>query len=280
MNYRHAYHAGNFADVIKHIVLSLCLDYLQRKDSALCIIDAHSGAGLYDLGSEEAQKTGEWERGIGLLMSAIETGAAPDAFATLGPYLDLIRDDVARAQYPGSPLMIARRLRPQDRLIAAELHQPTFEMLQSTLAPFRGARTMLTDAYECIRAHIPPKERRGLVLVDPPFEEKDEYETLCRQMREWKKRWATGVFLVWYPIKRHLPVAELHEAARALKLQRTWYAETLVLPRTRPEVLTGCGVMVFNAPYSVPERVEMLLPFLRDAMELHETVSGWLVPPA
>ena len=121
------------------------------------------------------------------------------------------------------------------------------------------------DAYECVRAHIPPKERRGLVLIDPPFELKDEFQTLVRQMREWKKRWSTGVFVVWYPIKAHLPVAELKEAAKALGLRRTWVAEALIAPRERAESLNGCGLIVFNAPYSVPERVEALLPFLKEA---------------
>jgi 23S rRNA (adenine2030-N6)-methyltransferase len=278
MNYRHAYHAGNFADVLKHVVLALCLDYLQRKDGALCVIDTHGGAGIYDLASEEAQKTGEWERGIGALEAALG-GATPDAIETLTPYLNLVREDMARGTYPGSPLLIARRLRPQDRLLTAELHPPTFDALENTLSPYRNARPMHMDAYECARAHIPPKERRGLALIDPPFEEKDEFETLCRQMREWRKRWATGVYLIWYPIKQHLPVIALHDAARELGMPRTWYAETLVLPRSRADALTGCGVIVFNAPFSVPERIEALLPFFKSAMVLHETASGWFVPP-
>ena len=272
MNYRHIYHAGNFADVLKHIVLVLCLDYLQKKDGGLCLIDAHGGAGLYALDSEEAAKTGEWERGIGRLL-----GRA-DAPAGLRLYLDLIQPDLDARRYPGSPLIMAKHLRGQDRLIAAELHEPTFEALQAALTPYKQARVLHADAYECLRAHIPPKERRGLALIDPPFELKDEFQTLGRQMREWKKRWATGVFLLWYPIKAHLPVAALKEAAGALGLRRTWVAEALILPRDRPESLNGCGVILFNAPYTVPERVEALLPFLKEAMALHEVRSAWLVP--
>ncbi|MGO9173343.1 MAG: 23S rRNA (adenine(2030)-N(6))-methyltransferase RlmJ [Rhodomicrobium sp.] len=272
MNYRHVYHAGNFADVLKHIVLVLCLDYLLQKDGALCAIDAHAGAGLYGLDSEEALKTREWENGIGCI-----AGAA-DPPADLKPYLDTVTPDLDTQHYPGSPLLIARRLRSQDRLIAAELHEPTFEALQSVLKPYRQARAMHMDAYECIRAHIPPKERRGLVLADPPFELKDEFQTLGRQMREWKKRWATGVFILWYPIKAHLAVAQLKEVAETLGLRRTWFAEVLMQPRERPDSLNGCGLIVFNAPYTVPERVEALLPFLKSAMRLHETAAGWLVP--
>ncbi len=271
MNYRHIYHAGNFADVLKHILLVLCLDYLQKKEGGLCLIDGHGGAGLYDLDSEEAAKTGEWERGIGRLL-----GHA-NAPAELKLYLGLISQDLDARRYPGSPLIMARRLREQDRLIAAELHEPTFAALQALLKPDKNVRTLHMDAYECVRAHIPPKERRGLVLIDPPFELKDEFHTLARQMREWKKRWATGVFLLWYPIKAHLPVAELKEAAKALGLRRTWVAEALILPPGRAESLNGCGVILFNAPYTVPERVEALLPHLKEAMGLHGTAAEWLV---
>src|ERR1700730_3178620 len=272
MNYRHAYHAGNFADVVKHIVLVLCLDYLQKKDGPLCIIDAHGGAGLYDLGSEAAAKTGEWERGIGRLIERDRVTGDRKL------YFDLIGGDLSEGRYPGSPLLISRLLRPQDRLIAAELHGETFETLRSVLSPYNNARTMQMDAYECIRAHVPPKERRGLILVDSPFEQKDEFEALARQMQAWKKRWATGVYLLWYPIKAHLPVGSLKAAARDLSLPRTWWVETLISPRNQAETLNGCGLIVFNAPYSVPERIETLLAFLKDAMNLHETASGWEIP--
>jgi 23S rRNA (adenine2030-N6)-methyltransferase len=272
MNYRHIYHAGNFADVLKHIVLVLCLDYLQRKDGGLCLLDAHGGAGAYALDSEEAAKTGEWERGIGRLMAC--EGPPPD----LQLYLDAVRPDLGAQRYPGSPLIMARALRPQDRLIAAELHEPTCEALHAVLKPFKSARVLHMDAYECVRANIPPKERRGLVLIDPPFELKDEFQTLIRQMREWYKRWATGVFVLWYPIKAHLPVAELKDAARALGMRRTWAAEALVLPRESQESLNGCGLIVFNAPYTVPERVEATLPYLKQALGLHGTAAEWLTP--
>ncbi len=132
MNYRHIYHAGNFADAVKHLVLALCLDYLQRKEGGLCLIDAHGGAGLYALDSEEATKTGEWERGIGRLASV--AGAPAD----LKLYLDLVQADLGAQRYPGSPLLLARQLRPQDRLIAAELHEPTFESLQAVLKPYKS----------------------------------------------------------------------------------------------------------------------------------------------
>jgi 23S rRNA (adenine2030-N6)-methyltransferase len=272
VNYRHIYHAGNFADVLKHVILALCLDYLLKKDGALCMIDAHAGAGLYDLSSEEARKTGEWEAGIGRLMSG--AGAPAD----LEAYLRLIEEDLAAGRYPGSPLQAARRLRPQDRLIANELHEPTFEALRGALAPYKNARATQIDAYECVRAHIPPKERRGLVLIDPPFEKKNEFETLIGQMKQWKKRWATGIFLLWYPIKAHLPVAALRDAAAGLALPRTWVAEALIAPRGQADSLNGCGVIVFNAPFTIPERMGALLQHLAREMTLHGVERSWLAP--
>ncbi len=274
MNYRHGYHAGNFADVLKHLVLILCLDYLQKKAAPLCVIDAHGGAGLYCLDSDEATKTGEWERGIGRLAGST---AAP---ADLRLYLDRVAGDLRSRLYPGSPLLTSRLLRPQDRLITSELHGPSFEALVPVLAHYNNARALQMDAYECIRAHVPPKERRGLVLVDPPFERKDEFEILVRQTREWKKRWATGVYLVWYPIKAHLPVEALREAARETNLPRTWRCEILMFPENQVETLNGCGLLVFNAPYGVPERAAALLGYLKAAMHLHSTGSDWIVPPA
>lgn len=269
MNYRHLYHAGNFADVIKHIVLLASLNYLQKKEGPLCVIDAHGGAGLYDLSSEEAAKTGEWEKGVGRIKGRADAPGGVQA------YLDAVRKDLSAGRYPGSPLLIARALRPQDRLIANELHEPTFDALRQALAPFQNARATRMDAYECIRAHIPPQERRGLVLIDPPFEEKDEFETLARQMRQWRKRWETGVFVLWHPIKAHQPMARLIEAAQDARFRRTWRLEMLIRPRGTPDALNGCGLIVFNAPYTVPEQVNALSPFLKEAMDLHDMLSVW-----
>lgn len=271
MNYRHIYHAGNFADVIKHMTLVLCLDHLKKKETPFCVIDAHGGIGLYDLTSEQAQKTGEWKDGIGQF-------APNDAAGDFAPYYALVEGDIAAGRYPGSPLLAARALRPQDRLVANELHPEDFRTLQQNLRSFSGARVTNLDAYECIRANIPPKEKRGIVLIDPPFEKKDEFDTLIRQMGEWKKRFAGGIYILWYPIKAHLAVDEMKDAARALGLPRTWCVETLLHPRWQTDVLNGCGLVIFNAPYQVPERIAAMLPFLADKMALRETPQEWLTP--
>jgi 23S rRNA (adenine2030-N6)-methyltransferase len=269
MNYRHDYHAGNFADVLKHWVLVLCLEYLLRKPGPILALDAHAGAGLYDLRSESARKTGEWERGIGRLMGL----GLNEPCSDLGLYLAQVMPEVGRGRYPGSCLIMARMLRDCDRLIANELHAATALTLEQTLAGFPNARVSAVDAYQCVRANVPPRERRGLVLIDPPFERKNEFQLLGRQMIEWHKRWATGLYLVWYPIKAHLPVQTLHEAAQASGFDRLWTVEMLVAPRDQPDTLNGCGVLLFNPPYTVPERVHKLLPSLQAAIGLHDVAT-------
>jgi 23S rRNA (adenine2030-N6)-methyltransferase len=254
MNYRHIYHAGNFADVLKHTVLLLILEHLQQKEKGFFVLDAFAGLGLYDLGAEAAQKTREFEAGIARIMES------PCLNLELQRYRSAIEEDWKKGRYPGSPLIAARMLRSQDRLVANELHPEDALVLKSVLSSFPNVRTAAQDAYECIRANIPPNERRGVVLIDPPFEKKDEFQLLTRQMKEWKKRWETGCFVIWYPIKAHLPIAELHDAAKELGLHRTWVVEHLLKPRETPEGFNGHGLLVFGAPFQLPEKVAALSP--------------------
>ena len=265
MNYRHIYHAGNFADVMKHLALTLCLDYLLRKEKPICVIDAHAGIGRYDLASEQAGKTLEWQDGIGRFE---RIQGVPDDFAL---YFAALKKDLKAQHYPGSPLIAARMLRPFDRLIANELHPEDVGTLKENIGGFKNARIENRDAYECLRAHLPPKERRGLVLIDPPFEKTDEFATLIRQMQEWKKRWPGGVYLLWYPIKAHLAVADLRTAAADLGLPDTWCFECYKYPEGQPDTFNGSGLILFNAPYTVPQRLEAICPVLKEKMNLFET---------
>jgi 23S rRNA (adenine2030-N6)-methyltransferase len=236
------------------------------------VIDAHGGIGAYNLNSEQAMKTREWEGGIGRFQDATDM---PDDFRL---YHDLVQPDIARKIYPGSPLLIAKMLRENDRLVVNELHPEDHDTLDRAISGYRGVRVSNLDAYECIRANIPPKEKRGLVLIDPPFEKKDEFETLIRQMEEWKKRFPTGIFMLWYPIKAHLAVEDMKGAARLLGLPRAWCVETLLYPRRQAESFNGCGLVIFNAPYLIPERLEAMLPFLSRKMGLTDTPTEWLTP--
>lgn len=259
MNYRHIYHAGNFADVFKHILVLMMVDYLQRKEKGMFLLDAFAGPGLYDLRSSQAQKTQESLVGISKIMERERVN--PD----LQVYQKAVAPHWARQHYPGSPLLLAETLRPQDRLVANELHPEDVSELESVLGTFSCVRVTRRDAYESVRAHIPPSERRGLVLIDPPFEKKEEFELLTRQMKEWKKRWESGCYAIWYPIKTHLAVDSLHLAARDLGINRTWVAEFLLQDRSAPESLNGCGLLVFNTPFEIPERLRALAPELLGA---------------
>jgi 23S rRNA (adenine2030-N6)-methyltransferase len=273
MNYRHIYHAGNFADVMKHLALALVLEHLKKKDAPFCALDAHGGTGLYDLGSAQAMKTGEWQDGIGRFATDENF---PQDFRL---YFDALRHEFEKGRYPGSPLQIASALRPQDRLIANELHPADFETLTHNLSPYRNVRVSHQDAYEFLRAHLPPDERRGLILIDPPFEKKDEFEQLIHQMAQWKKRFAQGIYMLWYPVKPHLGVKELKKAASALGVPRTWHVETMIHPARTEGVFNGCGLILFNAPFQLPERYDALLPYLLQKMGFDNTSSGWLTPP-
>ena len=201
MNYRHAFHAGGFADVIKHIVLVRMLAYLQEKPAAFRVIDTHAGAGVYDLTSEEARRGGEWLTGIARIMQA---RFSEKTEPLLKPYLDIVRafnpqrDLVA---YPGSPLIARALLRPQDRLTACEVEPKARKRLIEALRRDTQARVVDLDGWTALPAFVPPNERRGLVLIDPSFEQKDEFERLAEGFTEAFAKWPTGSYLLWYPVK-------------------------------------------------------------------------------
>ena len=279
MNYRHVYHAGNFADVVKHLLLVLCLDHLRKKAAPFFVLDAQGGCGLYNLNSTEAQKTREYEPGIGALMKA----QLKNADANL--YLDAVREDFQSMHYPGSPLIAARLLRAQDRMIANELHPDDVSVLEDTLWAYKNnVRVEMQDAYQGVRAHVPPAEKRGLVLIDPPYEiGNNEHDIIIRQMREWKKRWPTGTYIIWYPVKDNFPSSALHDAATELGLNRTWMCEhhDANLPplpnsdRGDRKRMRSTGLIVFNTPYMVPERMEAAMAELAPLIG-GKTRTGWL----
>src|SRR5882757_5472857 len=201
MNYRHAFHAGGFADVIKHIVLVRMLTYLQDKPAAFRVIDTHAGAGLYDLTSDEAQRGGEWLTGIARIMQA---RFSEKTLPLLKPYLDIVRAFNPQAElvaYPGSPLIARALLRPQDRLTACEIEPNARKRLIGALRRDTQARVVDLDGWTALPAFVPPKERRGLVLIDPPYEQKDEFERLAGGFAEAFAKWPTGIYLLWYPVK-------------------------------------------------------------------------------
>ncbi len=270
MNYRHIYHAGNFADIFKHLVLTMVVDYLQNKDKGIFQLDAFGGCGLYDLNSDAAQRTLEHKQGVESFMEASFPNENLQRFqAILKPYFE-------KRLYPGSPLLMAAKLRPQDRLLANELHPEDVKTLRKTLGGYHNAKTLQMDAYESIRATIPPSERRGIVLIDPPFERKDEFEVLAAQIEEWKIRWPTGCYIIWYPIKAGSMLDELVFAAQDSGMKRIWMSEFLLHPRNTPDSFNGCGVMIFNTPFQIPERIEALADMLCATLDGMEITTHWL----
>jgi 23S rRNA (adenine2030-N6)-methyltransferase len=265
MNYRHAYHAGNFADVFKHVVLTLLGRYLAIKDKPFVAIDTHAGIGLYDLQSGEAERTGEYRGGIARLLEATEPPAC------VAPYLDLVRAANGGGPlrfYPGSPWILRALLRRGDRLDLAELHPEDAASLQGTFGGDRRVRVYPMDGYLMLKSFLPPRERRGLVLVDPPFEVPDEFERLANGLQQACRRWATGVYALWYPVKDPAGAAGFIETLSLQpNLPPTLVAELWTAPagNSMPG-LQRCGMAIVNPPWLLEEQMESCLPFLADIL--------------
>lgn len=278
MNYRHAFHAGNFADVFKHAIIARILVHLGAKAAPYRVIDTHAGAGLYDLTGAEAQRTGEWHAGIGRLAAASLPAAA---HALLAPYLGAIaavNDGGSPRRYPGSPLLALALMRPQDRLIACELEPGAAGALAHHLRGERRAKAIAMDGWTALNAYIPPRERRGLVIVDPPFEEEDEFSRIAKAVETVHRKWASGIYLFWYPVKDSAPDRLARELKRGgvPRILRTELHTGL----RRAGALTGAGVIVVNPPWRLAEEIAVLLPALAGALSASSDGSfiEWLSP--
>jgi 23S rRNA (adenine2030-N6)-methyltransferase len=255
VNYRHAFHAGNFADVVKHALLLDLLRAMQRKDKPFLVLDTHAGIGRYDLSSGPAEKTGEWRDGIGKLLAV-----KPEPLAD---YLELVEK---LGLYPGSPAIAAALLRPGDRLIACELHPKDAATLKQNFRGVPGMAVHERDGYEALRAFLPPPERRGLILIDPPFERPDEFAALEKHLCAAFEKFRTGVFAVWYPVKHRAPVRAFFERLKGSKLRDAVAAEFLRRPATDPTRLNGCGLLVVNPPYGFVPAAEMMLQAIQEVL--------------
>lgn len=269
MNYRHAFHAGNFADCAKHALLVWLLLALRRKDTPFAVLDSHAGIGAYDLAGSEAARTGEWRRGILRLLDGAEVPAP------LADYLALVRAAGAPSTYPGSPALARALLRPQDRLVACELHPEDHATLR---ARFRGDPQVAIhrrDGWEALRALTPFPERRGLVLVDPPFEQEGEFQRMARGIALVAHRFRAAIQACWYPIKHRAPVRAFHAALREAGLRDLLAAELWLREPTDPQRLNGCGLLVANAPYRFEEEGGTILAALLARLGGGEPGEGW-----
>jgi 23S rRNA (adenine2030-N6)-methyltransferase len=264
MNYRHAFHAGGFADVIKHIVLVRILTHLQEKPTAFRVIDSHAGAGVYDLTGDEARRGGEWLTGIARIMQARFSEAV---LPLVSPYLDIVRAFNPQRDlqaYPGSPLIARALLRPQDRLVACEVESGARKRLIDALRRDAQARVVDLDGWVALPAYVPPKERRGLVLIDPSFEHRDEFERLANGFAAAFAKWPTGSYMLWYPVKsrratdtlaRH--VAEV--AASAAVPAPCLRLEFSVAPQLPGAALTSAGLLIVNPPWRLAGELKAIL---------------------
>jgi 23S rRNA (adenine2030-N6)-methyltransferase len=274
MNYRHGFHAGNFADVLKHLALCELLRLLTAKDKKLFVLDTHAGAGGYDLGGSLAQRTREAEAGVARLMAAPRTGMP----AVVARYLAAVSAydrkfggaGGALRHYPGSPRLVRAGLRAGDRFVACELHPQDALALKREFAGDRAVEVLGEDGYHALKALLPPVERRGLVLIDPPFEAADEFEVLKRALHQGLRRFATGCYAVWYPIKDEGAVEDFVRAFSALKTLRL----ELSVPPAAPGKLSACGLLVINPPWKFEEAMREALPWV--AAQLGQGVSASL----
>ena len=277
MNYRHAYHAGNFADVVKHLALVALLAHLKKKDKGFRVIDTHAGRGLYDLSGDEASRTGEAAHGIARLQPIIPHDGFPDA---LKIYLDVVQS-AGEGRYPGSPLIAARLLRPQDRLIAIETHKDEFAVLSSVLSPYRTVKTEQGDGYARLAALLPPPERRGLVLIDPPYEAPDEFARVGAAFGGALRRFANGIYLIWFPVKskseadRFCGEIVAAGATKALRIDTEIEARIHVLGKVADkDRLARAGLIVVNPPFGFEEEMHNALAIVASSLEARTEFSG------
>lgn len=286
MNYRHGFHAGNFADVVKHAILARILVYLGRKEAPFRFIDTHAGAGRYDLAGDEARRSAEWREGVARVLKA----SPPKPVAELlSPYLRAIGPlgaDGLPASYPGSPAIAQALLRADDRIALCESHPEEREKLIRALGHDRRLSIVGTDGYVALNAYLPPKERRGLVLIDPPYEEADEARRVEQALARALKKWPTGVYLAWRPIRQ--PAADAHflNNIAALGAPKILRVEIDVGPGPvgahgqRP--LSAAGLLVVNPPHTLFDEARALMPWLARLLQRGERgahVCEWLTGP-
>jgi 23S rRNA (adenine2030-N6)-methyltransferase len=264
MNYQHIFHAGNFADVAKHVGLLYCLGALKRKDAAFFVLDSHAGRGFYDLQAPEAQKSGEAERGIQrLIANCLGDKALSEYFAAIRA-----RRGKRLARYPGSPALIAAGLRAQDRALFVELMPAEARAADRQIESLGRIRTEIDDGYAALKAFLPPDERRGLVLIDPPYESLDELKLMLRAFTDAYRRWPGGIFLMWYPIRSAMQRNTVHARFESLGIPKMLFADLAIHPDDAGLGLAGSGLMIVNPPYGADQ-------YLREAYgAIHQGIAA------
>ncbi len=259
MNYRHAFHAGNFADVFKHALLVPLVQHLARKPAPFFVLDTHAGPGRTDLTAAEPARTQEARSGI---LRLLENPPDP-----LRPYIDLV---TSLGLYPGSPAIIRALLRPQDRLACCELHPQDYATLRRLFAGDPQVAIHHRDAWEAVRALLPPQQHRGLVLIDPPFEHPEEFSRLTNGLLTAHRRFPQGILAAWYPVKHRTPIRAFPETIQASPLRDIILAELTLREPVDPARLNGCGLLIVNPPYQFDHTAEQILAALLDRLGTRE----------
>lgn len=277
LSYRHSFHAGNHADVLKHLVLTLILQSLKQKDRGFFYLDTHSGVGRYSLMSAEAEKTGEYIEGIGRLW---ERNDLPEEVAL---YLNEIKK-INKGKlkfYAGSPLLAVQQLRPQDRALLTELHPNDFPLLRQEFAKIPNVTTKRENGFQQLKATLPPKEKRGLILIDPPYELKEDYELVVKAIIEGYKRFATGVYAIWYPVVLRQHTKRIVRGLQETGIRKILQIELAVRPDSDQRGMTASGMIVINPPWQLENQMKKVLPYLTDVLVPEGTGSWdvhWITP--
>lgn len=279
LSYRHSFHAGNHADVLKHIVLMLIIENLQLKEKGFYYLDTHAGVGRYRLFGDEAEKTAEFEAGIARLWER------DDLPPEVKRYVDQIKrlnyGGKALRYYAGSPLIAAQLLRPQDRALLTELHPSDFPLLRHNFKEYANVVTKRDDGFQQLKATLPPKERRGLVLIDPPYELKEDYDLVVKAVEEGYKRFATGIYAVWYPVVLRQQTKRIVRALERSGIRKILQIELAVRPDSDQRGMTASGMIVINPPWQLETQMKSILPYLTEVLVPEGTGKwslNWITP--
>ncbi|QMV12893.1 23S rRNA (adenine(2030)-N(6))-methyltransferase RlmJ [Vibrio spartinae] len=277
LSYRHSFHAGNHADVLKHTVQSLILTALQKKDKPFVYHDTHSGAGRYDLTHEWSEKTGEYKQGIGRIW---QQSQIPQALESYLAAIQTLNSSEALRYYPGSPRVAKVHLRAQDRMVLTELHPSDYPLLEQEFARDSQVKIYQDDGFRCLKASLPPKERRGLVLIDPPYELAHEYQDVVKAIAQSYKRWATGIYAIWYPVVYRANIDDMLAGLESLGIRKILQIELGVAPDSNERGMTASGMIVINPPWTLASQMQEILPYLQSAIapENGHTTLRWVVP--
>ena len=280
MNYRHQFHAGNFADIHKHLLLTRIIVYMQQKKSGFLYIDTHAGIGLYDLTSQDALKTKEAQTGVIQFLKATQF-APPNIKSLIAPYISILKhyeQETILKHYPGSPRIVHSLRRPQDRLSLIELHPQDSQLLANEFRGAGGVKVHKLNGWQALKAQLPPVERRGVILIDPPFEDRSEFQVICDHLYQAHKRFSSGTYCIWYPIKNRSILPSFHRAIKSIGFKQALVSEIFIRPQDKnSQTFDGSGMVILNPPYILKSELETLSPWLCNVLKANQSNGDFVL---